>query len=163
MPNETEAPIHAISATKAKLRLERQAVNRYRVTIPYDTQPEELLQPEFWKHLASLLKKDWVNFGAAEIRAECEDLSWHWELIVRDVGPYHVTLLPAGRIWRYGDDCGVQTAEPAQVPDGYRILYAPSIGYWVRRLADKQKIGEGFKSKPEAKRWLDDHLEKLAA
>ncbi len=163
MPEALEAPVRAIAEAKAKMRPRRAASVDYDVTIDATTDPDDLFRPEFWKHMAHLFKKDWDNDSPVDVRCRSEDRSWRWDVEVHDVGPHHVLMKPLGPICRYDYRDGLDMEVKEPVPEGYSVRYSPAIGYWVRRLADKERIGEGFKTSAAAKRWLAAYLEKIAA
>lgn len=167
MPEDTPAPqlVCAISEAKANLRLMRQALNHYLVTVPAETKPEEVLQPAFWKHLAQRLKKDWENNGTIDIRVVSVDRSWRWELEVRDVGPYHVTVKPISDICHYdfGGSYGAVTPVEAGEPKNILVRYTPGAGWIVQRVSDKEMLAKGLKNRDVAETWLTNYLKSIAA
>lgn len=165
MPEDTPAPVLAISEAKANLRLIRQALNHYLVTVSAETEPETILQPAFWKHLAQRLKKDWENNGTMDIRVVCVDRSWRWELEVRDVGPFHVTVVPISDICRYDFGASYDSAasEEAGEPKNIQVRYTPGAGWIVQRRSDKEMLAKGLKNRHVAEAWLANYLKKIAA
>ena len=165
MPNEPEAPIRAISETLANLRLSRAARNEYEVTISAGTEPEALLQPEYWRHLAHRFMADWKARKTADILAVCEDRTWRAYYEIRDVGPLHLTLAimktDSDGVCRYGlgglDDRAEETS------DGYRIGFSPGIKYYVQRISDKEKIAKNCETREVTEARLEQHLKEIAA
>ena len=158
--------VRAISEMKANMRLVSQAKNHYYITVDGGTEWEDLLDPGWWKHLARRFKKDWQNLKDGreppDVLAVCENRSWRQLYEVRDVGPYHVKVLPVGDVCRYG--VVASEDEPKATDQGdYRIFYTPGAKYIVRRKSDDEDLAKKLETRDEADAWLADYLEKLAA
>ena len=164
MPETPKLLPRAISETKANMRLVRQAKNDYHLTVDGTTEPEDLLEPGWWKHIAHLFARDWKNVKSGQeppdLLVVCEDRTWRQSFEVRDVGPYHVKVLPISDVWRYG--LNPREVEPEATDEcDYRVWYTPGAKWMVQRLRDKENLVKGLLNRDVGDAWLVDYLEKL--
>lgn len=157
--------VRAIS--QDRVTLSRSARAEWTVSVPSGTAPEDLLNPEYWKHIAAALK---FNAGDAkgrigdDVLAICEDRSWRALYEVRDVGPTHITLslVAPGKdgVCRYVNpvkDLALET-------DTHYVKWI-NIGHKhaVCRKSDNEIIEKGFKTAQQGAAWMHKHCEQIAA
>lgn len=123
----------------------------YCVTAFDDTQPEDLLVPEYWAHCAQTFKP-WDR-----IEAVANDGTWWAELVV----------LESGRNWtrmHLMRKHNLTTADVAQSQmDSLLLAYdvkhrGPHCKWSVVRRSDKQVLHEFAETKASAEAWLNSHL-----
>lgn len=137
--------------------LERAEYRRleYVHTPPAGTTLEEMLNPEYWAHVAGYLQP----YTAIEVR-EHSGL-WIAFLIVKAVTPYrasvavdHVVQLSEKR----------EGAAAAALPEGYDIKHRGAQAKWsVIDAKDGTPLKDGFGSYAAAELWLRQMLRELAA
>ncbi len=166
MPEALEAPVRAISETKAKMRLIRQAKNQYYITVEGTTKPEDVLEPGWWKHIAHLFARDWKNLKDGQeppdVLVVCEDRTWRQNFEVRDVGPLHVKVLPISDVCRYGLAAYEDDIKATGQGD-YSVFFTPGAKWIVRRKSDKEDLAKGLETRDVADAWLATYLKKIAA
>jgi hypothetical protein len=130
--------------------------NIWQVTPEVGTEPEELLAPEYWAHLAQNLRQ------RDRIEAWCEDLKWYAEYLVLDVG----------RNWAKVHLCEntveeLRQFEPRRVDmilPGHSVSYKGLHAKWcVVRDADKVILKDKCETEGDALSWLSNHAKSLAA
>lgn len=128
------------------------ARNIWCATVEQGTVELDILRPEYWAHIAHMLKQ------GDRIEVECEDLSYFAELYVKHVGKgwAQVTTL------RFVNLDIVQ--EKPQVDPEYTVQYKGKISKWcVIRTKDKTMVHEGAESQSQAVAWMTDHMKAMAA
>ncbi len=129
------------------------------VTVPAGTQPEDLCQPEYWKHVS-------VSKGLKagdDIIARCEDRSWRANYEIRDIGPQHATLAilqpDADGVCRFDkiDDLAKKTA--THFVEWINI----GVKHVVKRKSDGVIVESGFRTSELAADWMHSHCAKIAA
>ncbi len=160
MPKENEEPRTIKAMNPANLLFETAALRRHVFDAPIGTRPEDLCQPEFWKHAVGgrRLRRHDV------IRAICVDDSWSAEYLVIYVGRSSAKLKimkpdADGVMWMTDAALKVETASH------YVKFISPNsaIRYGVFRKSDKEEIRRGFTTAEEAANWMHEHLREIAA
>lgn len=113
---------------------------RYVCKVPADLAFDEVLKPAFWTHVGARLKP-WDHI---EVRPE--DASYIAQLVVIEAGPLFakVALVSKTALEAKADDASALTVE--FVGGKHR----------VRRGSDVMK--DGFATKKDAQRWVDDYV-----
>jgi hypothetical protein len=116
---------------------------------------ETLLEPAYWAHVAKSLQP------GHEIVVRPPEGHYYARLLVRDAGALwaKVAVLQKHEF----ATAAIETATAAgPETDAFEIRQVGSLGYCVVRLADKQRVYEGGKTKADAARWLQEHLAAVA-
>lgn len=117
----------------------------YCATVPFGTQPNDLLSPEYWAHVANQLKP-W-----ARIEARAVDGTWFAEYVVLDVGRTWAKLHMLNQHNLTTPDVALSQAN-AMSP--YEVKWRGPIAKWsVVRKSDSAVQTEGM-SKEEAIGWV---------
>jgi len=126
---------------EADFFLTEEIQSMYTIHPPVGTQPEDVMQPIFWAHVARKLRP------MAEIRVMPKDGTWY--------GIYLVL---------YADDNSANVQELAIYPidvseggdsDVYYVKWvSPPLKFGVIRKADNARIQDGFASKKDAVVWM---------
>lgn len=121
-------------------------------TVEQGTVESDILRPEYWAHIAHMLKQ------GDRIEVECEDLSYFAELYVKQSGKgwAQVTTM---RFINLEAPQAKQDADPE-----YSIQFKGKISKWcVIRVKDKTMVHEGAESQAIAMAWMTDHMKVMAA
>lgn len=124
---------------------------RYRVTPKSGVLPGDLLQPEYWSHVARKLSP------LTEIRAICQDGSWMADYIVLNSGMNWAKVMKIGE-WQ------LQDSSPTPTAAGYETEWAGPVHKHrvVRTVAGRKDILQhGFATDMAASAWLAEHLKAL--
>ncbi len=126
---------------------------------PVGTLPEDLLDPEYWKHIVveSRMKRQDIW------RVTCKDGTWEAEYVVVHTGPLHAKL----RLRKPGSD-GVdwierETGLSSNVKSHEVVNGGEVQGWIVRRLSDKEAVKSGFESEDQAIVWMHQNARLIAA
>jgi hypothetical protein len=119
--------------------------NIYSATPEHGTPYENILVPEYWKHIAS-------NFRPGDrIEVVSEDGAWFAELFVVSTGKQWVKVFPL----RFVE---LSESAPDEQPAGtssHNVEWrGPKRKWSVERNSDKEVIKDGFATKGEALGWL---------
>lgn len=158
-PETTETPIPAIQPEVVKPKIPPKLTPDriqgadfirvvYAITPAIGTEVEHFLKPEYWAHVAAKLRPH------TRIEAVSEDNSWFAEMIVMSCGPNWAKV----RVLRFVDLLdGAQTVT-AQPDSAYEVLWAGvKAKFRVVHKVDKTVVKEGFQTKVEAHKWLQDY------
>ena len=125
----------------------------YVATAFENTQPEDLLQPEYWAHFAQKLKlRDRIEVWA-------DDASWMADVVVLGAtkNAADVRLLRVDYIDAYQPE-----GATSDHMKSYDVRYRGIHSQWsVVRLADNAIVHEGEGSRASADRWLSEHLKAM--
>ncbi len=158
MSNEPERLVRVISDDR--ITYSRSDHTDSNFSVPSGTLPEDLLQSDYWKHVASGNKKIRPR---DLIHAECEDRSWLATYTVRDVGPLHIKLA----LLKPDSDgvCWFNRIEDLSQETASHYVEWINIGtmYVVRRKSDKEIIEKKFKTPESAAAWMHKHCAEIAA
>ncbi len=145
----------SLQETTANVRLSRSARNEWQVDVPAGTEPESLLEPGYWKHIATRFKK------GDDIVAVCVDRTWRATYEIRDIGPHYMVLA----IVKHGVDgvCRYGGAQVTQEGNLQVSWIAPGSKWGVRRSSDNEIIRSKFETRESAEAWLAGHLRDMAA
>ena len=143
------APIHMLPAENSR--------NIWRVFVANGTTPQDIVQPQFWAHLASRLQ------AGDRIEVEPEDSTWLAELRVIDSGPQYAKVQI-----RKPDADGVSRFEAlgssdTGLPSGYSFSHNASSKWRVVRDSDQKVLKDGLATKADAVTWLMGFAKVLAA
>lgn len=123
----------------------------FRITADNATTLEDVLKPEYFVHVASKLH----NTDIIEVIPENE--SWFATLIVRACSRIHAKC----EVLNY-KSFGAAAAPVAEGP--FLIQHKGTKAKWsIIRRSDKELIKDGFASKEEATKWVDDNGTDLLA
>lgn len=130
----------------------------YRICPEYGTTLEDLLKPEYWSHVGKQLR----HFDKIEV--VFEDSSRYLELVVIDCAPLWAKVSvvldldltdekeEANKVRQDKDTNGDFRVEWGGNNQKFRVI----------RVADKEKIKEGFATKAEAEKWVEEHRKTVA-
>lgn len=128
------------------------ARNIWCATSEHGTLESDLLRPEYWAHVAHLLKQ------GDRIEVECEDLSYFAEFYVKAAGK-NWTQVHTLRFVHLESS----SEKPIQENE-YIVQWKGKIAKWcVIRVKDKAVVHEGEDSQAAAVAWMTDHLKAMAA
>ncbi len=122
-------------------------VNDYAYTAHPNTQPEDLLAPEYWAHVATQLRvRDRIEVWA-------DDASWIAEYTVLEAGRNYAKL---HMLWTQPLSSPMDMAE-AQSP--YEIVFRGPHAKWsVVRRSDKAVVHDGEEQRDGAAHWVRERL-----
>ena len=137
-----------------QLRTMEHSVSRYHHTAEIEQTLDDVLTPEYWTHVAKLLRP------SDEIVVNAADRSWRAELLVRD------TSRTAASVALISHAKFDTPAAPLQAEEGSGL--APNWGgptwkWRAIRVADGETIKHGFQSKNDAIQWIQNHVKAQAA
>lgn len=115
-----------------------------------NTQPEDLLAPGYWAHVASHLRP------RAHVEVWADDGTWYAEVLVLEVGrAYARTYLKEQITFDTRNSAEALTIEIG----GYRVLYRGEFARWsVVRVADNAVVREELGSQGEAVDWVNERI-----
>lgn len=134
----------APALTMTRFGLADEHRNVWRITVPVETMPEQLLDEGFWSNVSRLLQP------GDEIQALPDDYSWRCDLHVAAVGNNwaQVVTLVIHKL---------TPAKPHQdLPSRYRVNFAGAHHKW-RVLRDGSPLKDGFASEKLARQWAANH------
>lgn len=126
------------------------------LTVPFETEMKDLLEPSAWMHIAKdrLHKYD-------RIEVAVEGGAWFADLMVVEVGHNYAKLIVRGFIDMVAEAAAIQApAEDFYVKFGTE---SPNSMYRVHRTKDKQVMKSGFLSKQLAQDWIKEYQAKQTA
>jgi hypothetical protein len=143
-PDAPVAPVErkpvAPAIQEGRLKLAESARQVWRVTVPGGVNPDDLLKPEYWRHvsrkftvgdLVEVLAEDWTYFGIGIVRATGKDGAL--------VQPIQGAALP----------------EPEELEaEDFAIKHIPGLDFVVVRKSDGARVSENHKSRGAAYGWL---------
>ena len=158
-PKADEPVRHVRAISEDRINFSRSVRNEWIVRVPAGTLPEDLLLPEYWKHVVQAKR-----FKAGDdIIARCEDRSWRANYEIRDVGPLHATLA----ILKPDSDGVCWFGKIADLPLETDTHYVEWINignlHAVKRKSDKEIIEKGFRTAEAAAVWMHKHCAAIAA
>jgi len=125
------------------------------VTPSEGTRPEDLLNPEYWKHVVAASGIE----PMAEITAWAMDGSWVCDYRVIHVNSTHAKLIMKGKP-EYLDEVKESDLETDTL---FVKWISPAARYGVRRKSDNVTLKDGFQNKQAAARWMHENLSMIAA
>ncbi|HUU44207.1 MAG TPA: hypothetical protein VM118_00620, partial [Acidobacteriota bacterium] len=158
MSDTTEArSVRAI--TEDRINFSRSTRVEWMVRVPINTDAEDLLLPEYWKHVSAAKK---FKVGD-DIIAKSEDGTWRAHYEIRDVGPLHATLallVPgADGVYRYAKSRSLTSAD-----ERHEVTWKGPAHRWViRRVSDGETIKHGFDARETAEAWMNTEMHAEAA
>lgn len=121
-------------------------------TVPAGITFEEVQRPDYWSHVANLLRP------CSRIEVLSEDMSWFAELIVLDADRLWAKVAPLRFVELASKDVPAEIAA-----SGYEVAYkGPEKKHCVIRLSDKAIVQEGIAKKVDAEAWITQHLQTIA-
>lgn len=150
---------HVTALNRSHILPEISVRQNWFVQPPVGTQPEDLEQPEYWKHVAQSVGIQ----PKAKVTALCEDGTWMAEYFVLHVGSHHIKMMIIKP-----DANGVVSLEEvsdlAQETEQYEVKWGgPAHMYVVKRRADNETMEKNFKTKALAAAWMHANLSNMAA
>jgi len=123
--------------------------NRYDVTIPAETNPEDLLDPHYWRHYGALLKPSDI------LECFCDDGSWEASYRVMFVSRAEVKLSLRGEVVRHDKT-------PDEESDTHEIKWGgPAVKFRIQRKDTGEVIRDGLYPKSEAYNFMRQHLQSI--
>jgi hypothetical protein len=115
---------------------------------------EDVLQPEFWSHVADKLKP------TDRIEVLAEDGSYFAELLVIDAGRLYAKVA----VLRFVELASSEVpADLAGDLAEFKVEFkGPVLKHVVVRQSDKQYVQEGIARKADAEAWIREHVKALA-
>ncbi len=160
MPKKTQDRIAPTGPRNtADFRIATAAYNTSSFDAPPGTLPEDLLSPEYWKHIVAETRMKRRDI----IRVCCKDGTWEAEYVVVHTGPLHAKL----RLRKPGSD-GVdwierETGLSSNVKSHEVVNGGEVQGWIVRRLSDNEAVKSGFESEDQAIVWMHQNSRLIAA
>lgn len=129
--------------------------NQWIATAAKGVRAEDLLQPDYWAHVAAKL----APWNKIEVRAE--DGLWYAEAIVLDCSRNwaRIALLPGYPLFLTSSDISQTQSAPA----GYEVVHRGPKKWSVIRAKDHAVMHEGEQTKTGAADWLKQNAESLPA
>lgn len=139
--------------TPARLQLAEQRRVIHLATVPAGTTPEQVLNPDYWAHVAARLRP----LDRIEVRPE--DLSFLMDLVV----------VSANRLQARVVQLSLATTDPVQPeemespPDAEHEVKWGGVRarFRIIRLHDKSVVRDGFETKAAAEQYLAEHIKAL--
>jgi hypothetical protein len=138
--------------TESRITLTGYLRNSWDITVERGTILSDILDPEYWAHVASKLRPH------DTLHVICEDGSWYARLFV----------INADRLWaklhvlEQHDLTVSQHDMPQTQEEAHEVTWLSSIAkYVVIRRSDRALLKYGFQTKLEAFQWLDGHLKTI--
>lgn len=134
-----------------KVKLEESVHNVWMVNggVPYDTNKDDLINPEFWAHTAAKLRR------GDEIKVLPDDDSFY----------AHLLVVACDRTWArvamlsYVELREVHTQASAAMRGDYLVKLRGPKKWSVLRKSDNKVLIEGLHQEVDAQNWLDLYLE----
>lgn len=136
------------------VKLEASARRNWCVTPPYGARPEDLCEPDYWRHLAQ-------EIGIApndKVCATCEGGEWYAEYLVIHVGPQHAKLSIINKVKLASAEDVITTTQTHEIK-----WMGPSHKFVVIRLSDGVTMEKGFANKEAAAKWMMANQIRVAA
>jgi hypothetical protein len=152
----TEATVKKLAPAihPQRMQLAEQVRNVWSVTVPNDTHKGDLQRPEFWAHLATMLRP------RDRIEVETEDGSYVADLLVLDAGTQYAKM---AILREYRLDV-VEPQSQSAAPAGHKVEWSGRhTKFRVVRESDSKVIKDGFATKADAYGWLASYGKALAA
>ena len=156
MSNDTEsqAPRRAGALNRSHIWPERAKVQAWHVEPPAGSLPNDLCQPDYWKHVAA----DVGVKPGDDVRAMCADGTWFAEYLVLHVGAQHAKL----QLLR--EYSLVEVSELVAKTKTHEPKWMGPAHKWVaRRISDGETIKHGFESQAAVEAWLLQNATAIAA
>lgn len=132
------------------LNMSGQASNEWLAKLPSGTDPESILDPVFWSHVAKKMRP------MDKIDAWAIDGSFYGEYIVLYAEGLAANIKQL-RLYKLDDYAGPDTGAEIFVVK----WISPPCGFGVVRKADGERVKEGFKTKAAAGLWMQSQLKAL--
>lgn len=141
------------SINESRIQIAGYLHNQFDVTAEQDTTLEDVLEVDYWKHIAGKLKP------LDQITVISEDGTWYARLLV----------ISTDRLWarmyklEYHDLTKSYENMPKTQEDEYDITWTTISKFGIRKKGNEGKglLKDGFNTKLEAYQWLDGHLKTL--
>lgn len=128
------------------------ARNLWCVTTEPGTTKEQIMQPDFWAHVARQMQP----FDKIEVR--CDDSSYYGEFIVLDVGRNEARIREINFVsLEYKPELIEQTSMSGLEP----AWRGPKLRWCVERKHDKARLVDGLADKADAYTWITNHEKKV--
>jgi hypothetical protein len=128
------------------------AYNRWRATVPHKTDPNTLMNPEFWAHCVA---KGLRVHDIVEVIPESGD--WLAILWVLDVGRAHA------RVKMLEIHMAQDEGNPEVSAEGFKVDYRGAAKWVVMRVSDKSFLYRDLPTKQAAQAKLAEYLKPQAA
>lgn len=126
--------------------------NIYSATPEYGTRYEDVIKPEYWKHVASTLRP------TDRIEVVSEEGTWFAELFVVSVGKQWAKVFPMRFI-----ELSESTPNEQQGVATHAVEWrGPKRKWSVERNSDKEVIKDQFATKDDANAWLQQFQGEMA-
>ena len=124
--------------------------NIFAMTPAPNTEVEHLIKPEYWSHVAKMMNP------TDRVEVVAEDNSWFAEVLIMSTGPNwaRVKLLRHVSLVEKATKADAPIAENPQFEVNYGGV---SAKHRVVRLSDKSVIKDGFATKAEAVKYMQDY------
>lgn len=127
----------------------------WQLTPEMGTEPEDLLAPAYWAHIAAQLKQ------CDRIEAWSEDMTWYAEYLVLDAGQNWAKVhLCENSIQEFG---AYDPRRANVILAGHTVTYKGRIAKWcVIRDADKVLLKDKFPTEGDGLAWLSEYAKTLS-
>lgn len=137
----------------ARIQVSGYLHNKWDVTADRGTLLEDVLNPDYWTHVASQFKPQ------DQIEVLCEDGSWYARLIV----------INADRLWakcyklEFHDLTTGFENMPSRMEEDYVVDWNAIGRYFIYKKSQRGEppLKDGFETRLEAYQWLDGHLKSI--
>lgn len=118
----------------------------------YGVDLDTVMKPEYWSHVAQLLRPGYVVVVTAA------DMSWRAELMVRAAGRNEALMGLVSHV-EFGE---VEEPMPEGLP--FEVKWrGPARKFGVIRKVDSEVLRDEFVTKEAASQWLRNHMKAVAA
>lgn len=143
---EQERKLQALSGSR--LQFAEQVRNLWQVTVPVNTNPDDLLNPPFWAHVALRLRvKDRIEVWS-------EDGQWYTELLVVDRDRNWAKCHPLMGVIGLSKDVSEEQANAGFAEAQFEVMWRGPRKWSVVRKSDRNVVHEGEETKDGAENWL---------
>ncbi len=146
---EVEVPNHIKPVGVNRFAPAEQKRNHFVVYCKHGTDPESVLQVEFWEHVAR-----WLGRGDL-IEVMPEDLAWEMSVRVLDKG-HNWALVKKREFFDYGGATKVKS----EMPQSYNVDWTGPINKF-RVTFNGEKLKDGFATEELARRYAANHAQAL--
>lgn len=113
---------------------------------------DDVQQPAFWAHVARKARR------GDRIEVYTDDSSYFGELLVLDVGPAFLKVVPLRFV-----ELMPPAGEQPESANGYAVKWSgPVLKFCVIRESDSARVHQGCAERAEAEAWITSHLKAMA-
>lgn len=123
--------------------------NEFVLNCKYGTNPEHVLEPEFWEHIARHLGRGDI------VEVTPDDLAWEMSVRVIDRGNNWASVKK-----RHFIDYGGSAEVASEIPSKYKVEWGGQTDKF-RVIFNKEVLKKGFATESLARQWASNHAAAL--